>query len=143
MKKRNVVSKKDKEAWKAFTDNIEDIQPKKDDLSEQSLDVNKIKKLDLHGFSLNDANEKVKEFINESFIQGYRKLLIVTGKGSRSKVHENPYVSDKFSVLKYSVPEFINAEKNLSKKIIKVSLADKKHGGDGAIYIFLKKNFKE
>ncbi len=143
MKKRNVVSKKDKEAWKAFTDNIEDIQPKKDDLSEQSLDVNKIKKLDLHGFSLNDANEKVKEFINESFIQGYRKLLIVTGKGSRSKVHENPYVSDKFSVLKYSVPEFINAEKNLSKKIIKISLADKKHGGDGAIYIFLKKNFKE
>tara|TARA_Y100000590_G_scaffold450397_1_gene589998 strand:+ start:3991 stop:4422 length:432 start_codon:yes stop_codon:yes gene_type:complete len=143
VKKRNVVSKKDKEAWKAFTDNIEDIQPKKDDLSEQSLDVNKIKKLDLHGFSLNDANEKVKEFINESFIQGYRKLLIVTGKGSRSKVHENPYVSDKFSVLKYSVPEFINAEKNLSKKIIKISLADKKHGGDGAIYIFLKKNFKE
>tara|TARA_B100001996_G_C18405142_1_gene494533 strand:+ start:219 stop:650 length:432 start_codon:yes stop_codon:yes gene_type:complete len=143
VKKRNIVSEKDKEDWKAFTENIEDIQPKKDDLSEQSLDTNKIQKLDLHGFALNDANEKVKQFINESFIQGYRKLLIVTGKGSRSRVHENPYVSDKLSVLKYSVPEFINTEKSLNKKIIKITLADKKHGGDGAIYVFLKKNFKE
>ena len=91
---------------------------------------------------MNEANREVKEFVNESFNQGYRKLLIITGKGLRSKVDENPYISEKFSVLKYSVPEFIKNEENLNKKVMKISTADKKHGGNGAIYIFLKNNKK-
>jgi dsDNA-specific endonuclease/ATPase MutS2 len=145
VKKKNTVSKKNKKDWEDFTKQIGDIHPKEDDLLQQDIIIGGIKKLDLHGSSLNDANHKVKEFVNESFEQGYRKLLIITGKGSRSKVDENPYVSEKFGVLKYSVPEFIRNEENLNKKVIKISVAEKKHGGDGAIYVFLKskKNIKE
>ena len=145
MKKKYTVSKKDKKDWEAFTKQIGDISPKKDDLFQQNINVNEIRKLDLHGSSLDEANKKVREFINKSFGQGYRKLLIITGKGLRSKVDENPYISEKFSVLRYAVPEFIENEENLNKKIIKISKADKKHGGDGAIYVFLKnkKIFKE
>ena len=136
------MSRKDKKDWEAFIKQIRDIHPKEGDLLKQNIKLDKIKKLDLHGSSLNEANRKVKEFVNESFNQGYRKLLIITGKGSRSKVDENPYISEKFSVLKYSVPEFIKNEENLNKKVMKISTADKKHGGDGAIYIFLKNNKK-
>ena len=142
MKKKYVTSHKDKRDWEAFTKQISDIHPKEDDLLKQNIKLGKIKKLDLHGSSLNEANRKVKEFVNESFNQGYRKLLIITGKGLRSKVDENPYISEKFSVLKYSVPEFIKNEENLNKKVMKISTADTKHGGDGAIYIFLKNNKK-
>ena len=85
---------------------------------------------------------KVKKFIIESFNNGYRKLLIVTGKGLRSKYHNNPYLSEKLSVLKYSVPEYIKNDENLNHKISKISKADVKDGGDGAIYIFLKNNKK-
>ena len=142
VKKKYVTSHKDKKDWEAFTKQIGDIHPKEDDLLQQNIKSAEIKKLDLHGSSLNDANRKVKEFINGSFNQGYRKLLVITGKGSRSKVGEDPYISEKFSVLKYSVPEFIENDEDLNKKVITILKADKKHGGDGAIYIILKNNKK-
>ena len=142
VKKKYIASLKDKKDWEAFTKQIGDIYPKETDLSEQYIKVAGIKKLDLHGSSLSEANQKVKKFVIESFNQGYRKLLIVTGKGSRSKVNANPYISEKFSVLKNSVPEFIKNDENLSKMLIKFSVADKKHGGDGAIYVFLKNKKK-
>ena len=142
MKKKYFASHKDKKDWEDFTKQIRDIHPKEGDLLKQNIKLGKIKKLDLHGSSLNEANRKVKEFVNESFNQGYRKLLIITGKGLRSKVDENPYISEKFSVLKYSVPEFIKNEENLNKKVMKILTADKKHGGNGAIYIFLKNKKK-
>ena len=85
-----------------------------------------------------EANKTVKKFIIESFNNGYKKLLIVTGKGGRSKSRANPYLSEKLSVLKYSVPEYINNDENLINKIRKISQADLKDGGEGAIYIFLK-----
>jgi len=98
--------------------------------------------LDLHGFSLSDANKIVKKFIIESFNNGYHKLLIVTGKGLRSKFHNNPYFSEKLSVLKYSVPEYIKNNENLTNKIRRISKADLKDGGAGAMYIFLKNTKK-
>ena len=140
MKKKYVATSKDKKDWMDFTKKIENISVKEVDFLQQNIQINKIPILDLHGLSLSKANQKVKEFINESFDQGYKKLLIITGKGLRSKVDENPYISKEFSVLKYSVPEFIKNEEDLNKKVIKISKVDKKHGGDGAIYIFLKKN---
>ena len=88
------------------------------------------------------VNKIVKQFIIESFNNGYQKLLIVTGKGARSKSHENPYLSEKLSVLKYSVPEYINNDENLINKIRKISKASLKDGGEGAIYIFLKNSEK-
>ena len=115
------------------------IRAKESSLLKQDIEINKIKKLDLHGYSLIEANKIVKNFIINSFNSGYKKLLIVTGKGSRSKSYDNPYVSEKFSVLKHSVPEFIKNDENLFEKISRISTADLKDGGEGAFYIFFKK----
>ena len=117
-----------------------DVRPKESDLLKENIGKNKTKKLDLHGSSLIEANNIVKKFIIESFNSGYKKLLVVTGKGLRSKAHYNPYLSEKLNVLKYSVPEYIKNDENLNNKISKISKADLKDGGEGAIYIFLKNN---
>ena len=84
------------------------------------------------------ANKIVKKFIIESFNNGCKKLLIVTGKGLRSKSHDNPYLSEKLSVLKYAIPEYIQNDEDLKHKVGKISKAKLKDGGEGAIYIFLK-----
>ena len=118
------------------------INPKEDDLSKRNTNINKVPRLDLHGFSLEEANKKVKKFIIESFNYGYKKLLIVTGKGSRSKSYDNPYLSETLSILKYSVPEYIKNDENLSCKISQITEADLKDGGKGAIYIFFKNTKK-
>ena len=140
MKKKYSVPSKDKRDWTAFTKQIGGISPKESDLWVQNTKINKVRKLDLHGSSLIEANKIVEEFITESFNSGYKKLLIVTGKGLRSKSYYNPHVSDKLSVLRYSVPEFIRTDENLNSKIKRISKAEIKDGGDGAIYIFLKNN---
>ena len=142
MKKKYVATSNDKKDWMDFTKKIDNISTKEADLLQENIQINRVPKLDLHGSSLNEANRKVKEFINESFNQGLRKLLIITGKGLRSKVDENPYISEKFSVLRYAVPEFINNDESLNNKVRKISTADIKNGGEGAVYIFLKNNKK-
>ena len=142
MKKKYVPSSKDKKDWLDFTKQIGNISPKENDLSQENREINKVLKLDLHGSSLIESNEMVKKFINECFNRGYKKLLIVTGKGIRSKSYDNPYVSEKLSVLKYSVPEFIKNDENLNNKVSRISKAEIKDGGEGAIYIFLKNNKK-
>ena len=142
MKKKNSISPKDQKEWTDFTNKMDNIKVKESDLLNENIEINKVQKLDLHGFSLIEANKMVENFIVKSFNNGYKKLLIVTGKGSRSKSHENPYLSEKLSVLKYSVPEYIKNDENLTSKIIKISEADIKHGGEGAINIFLKNNNK-
>ena len=139
MKKKYPVTYKDKKDWIAFTKRLENIHNKDDDFIKQNNRVNKIKRLDLHGLSLNQANKIVKKFIIDSFEEGYKKLLIITGKGLRSKVYKNPYLSEQLSVLKNSVPEFIKNNEDLSKKISSIATADLKDGGDGAFYIFLKR----
>ena len=138
MKKKFVASSKDKKDWIAFTKQMENIKDKEADFQEKKIEVNKVRKLDLHGSSLDKANRTVKKFIIESFNDGCQKLLIVTGKGLRSKSYNNPYLSAKFSVLKYSVPEYIQNNENLNSKIIKITEADLQEGGKGAYYIFLK-----
>jgi len=142
VKKKNSISPQDQKDWTDFTNKMGNIKPKESDLLNENIEINKVQKLDLHGFSLTEANKTVENFIVKSFNNGYKKLLIVTGKGSRSKSHENPYLSEKLSVLKYSVPEYIKNDENLTSKIIKISEADIKHGGEGAINIFLKNNNK-
>ena len=142
MKKKYVAPSKDKKDWIDFTKKMDNIHVKKEDLAEQNIEMNRIKKLDLHGFSLIEANKKVKKFIIESFDNGYKKLLIVTGKGSRSKSYDNPYVSEQLSVLKHAIPEYIKNDENLNYKISKITQADPQEGGEGAISIFLKTNKK-
>ena len=142
MKKKYSVSSKDKKDWINFTKHIGNISAKETDLLQINIQTNKVPKLDLHGYSLEESNQIVKKFIIEYSNNGYKKLIIVTGKGLRSKSHSNPYISEKLNVLKYSIPEFIENNENLKSKINKISRADIKDGGEGAIYIFLKKNNK-
>jgi DNA-nicking Smr family endonuclease len=142
VKKKCVASSKDKKDWLDFTNQIGNIGPKENDFLQENIEIKKVPKLDLHGSSLTKSNESVKKFINESFNRGYKKLLIVTGKGLRSKSYDNPYISEKLSVLRYSVPEFIKNDENLNNKISRILEAEIKDGGEGAIYIFLKNNKK-
>jgi len=118
------------------------VSAKESDLLRRNTEINKVQKLDLHGSSLVEANEMVKNFIIKSFNGGYKKLLVVTGKGLRSKSYDNPYLSEKLSTLKYSVPGYIKNDENLNKKISRIVQADLKDGGEGAIYIFLKNSKK-
>ena len=142
MKKKYFVTAKDKKDWTVFTKQMGNIGAKESDIIKKNIKINEVKKLDLHGFSLIEANKIVKNFIINSFNNGYKKLIIVTGKGLRSKSHDNPYLSEKLSVLRYSVPEYIKNDENLANKINSISIADIKDGGEGAIYIFLKNNKK-
>ena len=142
MKKKYSVSSKDKKVWDDFTKQMGDVSVKKVDLNTEYQTIHNIRRLDLHGYSLIDANKIVKKFIIESFNRNYKKLLIVTGKGSRSKSYENPYLSENLSVLKNSVPEYIKNDENLSSIISKITQASPKDGGEGAINIFLKNNKK-
>jgi len=140
VKKKKFISPKDKKDWLDFTKQMGNIKAKESDLLKENIKLNEVKKLDLHGFSLIEANKIVKDFIINSFNSGYKKLLIVTGKGLRSKSHENPYLSEKLSVLRNSVPEYIKNDESLANKINSISTANIKDGGEGAIYVFLKNN---
>ena len=142
MKKKYSVTSKDKKDWDVFTKQMGSISAKESDFLKENVQINKVKKLDLHGSSLVEANERVKNFIIESFNSGYKKLLVITGKGLRSKSSSNPYLSETLSTLKYAVPEYIRNDESLNKKIIRISEADLKEGGEGAIYIFLKNKKK-
>ena len=142
VRKKNFISSKDKKDWVNFTKQIGNIGVKEDDLLEENQQISKVRKIDLHGYSLNNANKVVKKFIIESFNQNYKKLLIVTGKGSRSKSYDDPYISESLSVLKNSVPEYIKNDENLNSIISKIVQASQKDGGEGAINIFLKNNKK-
>ena len=140
MKRKYSATLKDKKEWIAFTKRLENVYDKDAGSVKLNTTVNKIKRLDLHGLSLNQANKIVKKFIIESINHGSKKILIVTGKGLRSKVHDDSYRSEKMNVLKYSIPEFIKNDEDLSNKISSISTkAEPKDGGEGAFYIFLKR----
>tara|TARA_Y100000590_G_scaffold463245_1_gene629546 strand:+ start:3528 stop:3947 length:420 start_codon:yes stop_codon:yes gene_type:complete len=139
VKKKSVVTSKDKKDWLTFAKNMENVKVKEADFSKNNENLNKFPKIDLHGFSLNQANKMVKEFIIKSFYEGHKKILVITGKGTRSKSEENPYISSKLSMLKHSIPDYIKNNDDLMSKISSISNATLAHGGEGAIYIFLKK----
>ena len=142
MKKKYSASFKDKKDWADFTKQMSNISVKESDFLGENQQKIKVRKLDLHGYSLDGANKVTKKFIIESFNKRYNKLLIVTGKGLRSKTYDNPYTSKNLSVLKNSVPEYIKNDENLNSIINKITQADQKDGGEGAINIFLKNNKK-
>jgi len=133
----NNISNKDKKDWKNFLSNKEKLFDK--DLSKHNTKPPISKTLDLHGFSLDEANQKVEVFLNNCFDQGVHKVIIVTGKGLHSQNGKDPYISNKLGILKNSVPEYIKNNSDLTIKIKNISDADIKDGGSGAFYIFLKK----
>ena len=135
------ISEKDKKDWEDFISNKEKLENK--DINLKKIYRQKVRTIDLHGLTLDEANKKIKKFILENYIQGTNKLIIVTGKGLHSQNLNNPYISKKFGILKNSVPEYINNNLDLMKLISSIEEADIKDGGSGAFYIYLKKNTYE
>ena len=134
------ISDKDKKDWKNFLSDKNPL-PNKDHQNDTKK-INKIKSIDLHGYSLDEANETIKNFVIKCFNDGVNKLIVVTGKGLHSENGKDPYVSKDLGILKYSVPEFINNDQDLLEKIIEIKNANIEDGGEGAFYIFLRKKNK-
>ena len=142
VKKKDIKNlDKDKQDWENFLNNKEKI-PNKDFAHKKNIRYEKIKKIDLHGYTIEEANKAIEQFIQKSFDENVTKIVVITGKGLRSKNVENPYLSKDLSILKYSVPEFIENSKTLTQLIIETTDAKIEDGGSGAFYIFLKNKFK-
>ena len=135
------ITDKDKQDWEKFLKDKEKI-PNKDFIIKKKIRHEKIKKIDLHGYTIEEANRTIEQFIENCFNESVTKIIVITGKGLRSKSVKNPYLSKDLSILKYSVPEFIETNTVLTKMIIEIIDAKIEDGGSGAFYIFLKNNFK-
>ena len=133
----NDISDRDKKDWQEFVSSKNKLYDK--DQKKQTETFVDIRSIDLHGYTLEEANQVIEAFINKSYLENVKKLIIVTGKGLHSQNEKNPYVSKDLSILKYSVPEFIKGNQNLMKKIIEIKDADIKDGGSGSFYVYLKK----
>jgi DNA-nicking Smr family endonuclease len=132
------ISEKDKKDWENFLLKKEKL-PNKDIKIDKKITF-KTRSIDLHGYTLDEANRSIESFIIKSHQEDINKLVVVTGKGIHSQNEKDPYVSKDLSILKYSVPEFISNSKNLMKIIYEMKDANIEDGGSGAFYIFLKKN---
>ena len=132
------ISEKDKKDWENFLSKNEKL-PNKDNKIEKKVTF-RTRSVDLHGYTLEEANKLIESFILKSYQEKINKLIVVTGKGIHSQNEKDPYVSKDLSILKYSVPEFISNNKNLMKIIYEMKDAKIEDGGSGAFYIFLKKN---
>ena len=133
----NKISDKDKKDWENFLSSEEKLLDK--DLKFKKKNYNKTNSIDLHGYTLEEANKAIQDFINKSYEKNINKLIVVTGKGIHSNNETNPYISKDLSILKYSVPEFIEKNIELMQKISEIKNAKIEDGGSGAFYIYLKK----
>ena len=131
------ISDKDKKDWENFLSKNEKLQ-NKDIIFSKNKNL-KTRSIDLHGYTLDQANKAIEEFIYKSYEEKVNKLIVITGKGLHSDNEKNPYISKKLSILKHSVPEFILQNKNLMKIINEIKDAKIEDGGSGAFYIYLKK----
>ena len=134
----NNISDKDKKDWENFLKSNEKLSDK--DFNQKKAKISKVKSIDLHGFGLDEANKAIKKFILQSYSEGISKLRIVTGKGLHSQNYKDPYISKNLGILRYSVPEFINNNKDLLDIIASFENANLNDGGEGAFYIILKKH---
>ncbi len=136
MKKK--ISDKDKLDWNKFISKNESVEDK-DDIQTEKRNIFKERTVDLHGLTLEKANEYIKNFIIKSYKDKVNKINVITGKGTRSKNKYDPYISKDLSILKYSVPDYINRDKDLGSLIKNLSPARMEDGGEGAFYIYLRK----
>ena len=134
------ISDKDKKDWENFLNSNEKLIDK--DYKKKTNVTYSSRTIDLHGYTLEQANIAIEKFIIKSFSEKINKLIVVTGKGIHSDNEKNPYVSKDLSILKYSVPEFISNNKILMEMIYDIQDAKIEDGGSGAFYIHLKKNKK-
>ena len=131
------ISNKDKKDWEKFLSSKEKLPNKDSSFLKEKIE--KIRSLDLHGYTLEEANQKIENFIQKSYLDRVNKLIIVTGKGLHSQNEKNPYVSKELSILKHSVPYFIKNNNKLMNIINFIDDAKIQDGGSGAFYIYLKK----
>lgn len=131
------ISDKDKKDWENFLSSDEKLPNK--DIKFSKKKILKIKHIDLHGFTLEQANKTIEKFIDDCYQNNVSKIIVVTGKGLHSNVEKDPYVSKDLSILKYSVPEFISKNINLMNIINDIQDASTEDGGSGAFYVFLKR----
>ena len=137
MSDKKKISEKDQKDWDDFLKSPLNVSEKEID---KSIKYKNLKfKFDLHGYSIDNANKKVAEIIENCYSKGFSEILLITGKGHHSKVHNNVYASKDFSTLKGTIPEFIKNNSNLSSKILNMKEADENLGGKGALIIKLKK----
>ncbi len=134
------ISNKDKKDWDKFINRNEKLPDK--DFRNIEKKNKKTRSIDLHGFTLDEANKTIENFINKAFSENINKLIIVTGKGLHSENEKDPYVSKDLGILKYSVPEFISNNASLMSMINEITDAKIEDGGAGAFYIYLKKNLQ-
>ena len=137
MTKKKNISQEDINTWKNYIKNPTDLIDKDSFKNENASDNNRYK-YDLHGLTLSEANKKVREIILSCSEKNYKEILLITGKGLHSK-DDDVFKSLELSKLKYSVPEYINSEPEISKLILSVVNPSQKDGGDGALLIKLKK----
>ena len=131
------ISEKDKKTWEEFLSNDQKL-PDKDNF-QSKIKSKKTRSLDLHGKTLDEANQIIENFIRKSYEEKVHKLIIVTGKGLHSANEKDPYVSKDLGILKHSIPNFLKNNVELMKLISNISEASIEDGGSGAFYIFLKK----
>ena len=132
------ISDKDKKVWQDFINNSQKLE-NKDLINQNNLNIVSEKNIDLHGFSLDEANKKIFEFIENCFSSGVNKINIITGKGLRSNNLNDPYKSNDLSILKHSVPNFIKNNPDLMDKIIRIDEDAVNSPSKGSFDIFLKK----
>ena len=139
MNKKKDLSTEDKKNWEEYIKNPTDIFDK--DQRNQAITKKKDRfSFDLHGYTLDEANNKVKEIIFSCFEKKYREILFITGKGKHSSIDQDIYISKNLGKLKYSVPDYIKSDQDLNELIASINDADNKDGGEGAILIKLKKS---
>ena len=138
MKKKEEISDSEKNLWEEYLKNPKDLFDKELENTKR-YDRGKRFRFDLHGFTLLEANKKVRKLITYCQLNGYKEVLLITGKGLHSNTDQNTYVSKELSKLKFAVPEYIKNQKDLAEKIVSMEPAQINDGGEGAIIIKLKK----
>ena len=135
------LSKKDKNDWKEFLDNLSSL-PNKDDHNTESNKKDKKYKFDFHGYSIERANKKIYEIIAQCLEKEFKEILIITGKGIHSNKEDDVYTSKDYNKLQNTIPEFIKSNPDLKSKVLKIQKAPKELGGEGALIIKLRKIIK-
>ena len=138
MKKKEEIPDKEKKIWEEYLKNPKDLFDKELEDKKKNNHANRYR-FDLHGFTLLEANKKVRKLITYCQLNGYKEVLLITGKGLHSNTDQNTYVSKELSKLKFAVPEYIKNQKDLAEKIVSMEPAQINDGGEGAIIIKLKK----
>ena len=133
------ISEKDKKDWENFINKNEKVDDK-DNFLKKNLNNTDHMEIDLHGYSLDEANKKIFEFINECYENNIKSINIITGKGLRSKNVEDPYSSADLGMLKNSVTNFIKNNSELMSKIKHINFDDVMSKNKGNFNIYLKKN---